>query len=161
MRTRPAARMLIINPEDRLLLFRTESSPMDPARPISAYWYVPGGGVEDGEGFEEAAHRELWEEVGIQDAELGPCVWVREQVLHFPGSGVALAHERFFPVRVEHSELSFENMIDYEATVLERHHWWSAGELRATTDVVFPEDLPTLMPAILAGDYPDEPLRIR
>ncbi len=31
-------------------------------------WYLPGGGVEKGESFERAAHRELHEEVGIAGA---------------------------------------------------------------------------------------------
>lgn len=31
-------------------------------------WYMPGGGVDKGESFERAAHRELHEEVGIAGA---------------------------------------------------------------------------------------------
>ena len=29
------------------------------------YWIVPGGGVEDGEMFDDAAHREVYEEAGV------------------------------------------------------------------------------------------------
>ncbi|CAN5803882.1 NUDIX hydrolase [soil metagenome] len=161
MQTRHSARILIINPDNRILLFRTETAPMDPMQAIPGYWYVPGGGVEADESFEEAARRELWEECGIQNVTIGPCVWIREQVLHFQGMGEALAHERFFPVNARDIEPNFENMIDFEATVLAGHRWWSYDELRSTPDVIFPEALADLLPPLLAGDYPQEPLRIR
>lgn len=161
MKTRPAARMLIIDPEDRILLFKAGDFPLDPESRVATYWYVPGGAVEPGESFEEAARRELWEETSITDVEIGPCVWMREQVLDFPGTGRALAQEHFFPVRVENNALSFENMIDIEATVMTAHRWWPLDELRATTDVVFPEDLANHLHPILSGDFPSKPLQIR
>jgi 8-oxo-dGTP diphosphatase len=45
---------------DRLLLCRHE-------KPGQEYWLLPGGGVETGESLIEALHRELREEVGIDD----------------------------------------------------------------------------------------------
>jgi ADP-ribose pyrophosphatase YjhB (NUDIX family) len=45
---------------DRLLLCRHE-------KPGKQYWLLPGGGVEAGESLVEALHRELREELGIED----------------------------------------------------------------------------------------------
>lgn len=151
MKVRRAARLIVIGPEDRVLFFRAGEAPLDPTRHIPNYWYLPGGAVEPGENFEDAARRELWEETGIRGPEIGPCVWLREQVLRFPVMGEAIAHERFFPVRVTSTEVNFSNMIDHEATVLEEHRWWSLDELRATSEVMFPEGVARHIEPILAG----------
>jgi 8-oxo-dGTP diphosphatase len=46
--------------EDRILLCRHE-------KPGKEYWLLPGGGVNAGESLVEALHRELFEEVGIDE----------------------------------------------------------------------------------------------
>jgi 8-oxo-dGTP diphosphatase len=51
----------ILRWEDRLLLCRHEK----PA--LGEYWLLPGGGVNHGESLVDALHRELEEEVGIED----------------------------------------------------------------------------------------------
>ena len=161
MNTRPAARLIIIDPADRILLFKADDFPLDPRQEVTSYWYVPGGEVERGESFEETARRELWEETGIRDVEIGPCVWMREEVLHFPRIGEALAQESFFPVWVENNDLNFDNMVDIEATVMSAHRWWTVIDLRNTADTVFPGGLASLLPPILAGSLPPQPLKIR
>jgi 8-oxo-dGTP diphosphatase len=46
--------------EDRILLCRHE-------KPGKEYWLLPGGGVNGGESLADALHRELLEEVGIDE----------------------------------------------------------------------------------------------
>ena len=59
---RPIASVVIISSDKKILMGRK-----DPFRggvfPNS--WHIPGGGIEDGETFEDAARRESLEEVGI------------------------------------------------------------------------------------------------
>ena len=50
----------ILRWSDRLLLCRHEKGGRD-------YWLLPGGGVNSGESLVDALHRELGEEVGIDD----------------------------------------------------------------------------------------------
>jgi 8-oxo-dGTP diphosphatase len=50
----------ILRWEGRLLLCRHE-------KPKKEYWLLPGGGVNSGESLVDALHRELAEEVGIDD----------------------------------------------------------------------------------------------
>lgn len=85
MRTRPASRLLIMSPDHRLLLFRFTHR--DDALAGRSYWATPGGGVEDGESFSEAALRELREETGIVRASPGPEVAQRTFTMQLPNGG--------------------------------------------------------------------------
>ena len=59
-------------PADRVLLLEAG----DPGRPAKGpWWELPGGGMEGDEPTAGAAARELYEETGIVDVDMGPCVW--------------------------------------------------------------------------------------
>ena len=79
---RRAARVVVLDPADRILLINAR----DPfGRDRRDWWEIPGGGIDRGEHTHDAVRRELWEEAGIRDAEIGPCVWTQTVRFTFAG----------------------------------------------------------------------------
>ena len=151
LRRRPSSRLLVLNRARSLLLFRFvhESG----ALKGEDYWATPGGGLEPGETFADAAVRELKEETGIFVADVGAPICQREFILRLPDGEEVLADERFFVVTVEdHQAVLRDHWTAQEVEVIQDHRWWNALELKSTSDIVWPDDLPEML--ISAGWWP-------
>ena len=72
LRERHAARVLLFDQNDRVLLIRGR----EPGNPAT-FWFTPGGGLDPGEDDLDGARRELREETGLTEVDFGPLVWVR------------------------------------------------------------------------------------
>jgi 8-oxo-dGTP pyrophosphatase MutT (NUDIX family) len=157
---RISSRVLVLDESDRLLLFRSDGVfSSDASNGATSLWFTPGGGREGDETSEETARRELWEETGLRDVELSPCVWLRNIV--FTWSGVYIdSRESFYICRVPHFELDAMNWTDQERVELAEHRWWSVEEIEASEELIVPSRLPELLRPILRGELPDAPLEI-
>ncbi|MND03063.1 hypothetical protein D3C83_227000 [compost metagenome] len=63
-------------------------------------------------------------------------------------------------VRVDSAQIAPGRPTTWELEVLTAHRWWSLDELRRTTEVVAPRCLPDVLPPVIVGPHPAEPLAI-
>jgi 8-oxo-dGTP diphosphatase len=143
MRQRPSARLLVLDEQNRVLLFRFVFK--DGALAGQDFWATPGGAVDPGETFEEAAKRELFEETGIEIDSIDKHIAEQEFVLPLPNGEHVLAHEKFFVVRTKNPALTNDHQTDEERQVMADHKWWHIADLRATSETFFPEDLADIL----------------
>jgi 8-oxo-dGTP diphosphatase len=128
---REGVRALVLDHDDRVLLVR-----MVEPKTGEEWWVTPGGGIDPDEQPARALRRELQEETGLAEFELGPVVWTRREV--FPWAGKTLDQsEQIFLVRVPGFEprplLSTAQLADEGVHEL---RWWTVEEL-ATSDANF------------------------
>ena len=123
------------------------------------FWATVRGGVESDESYEEAARREVREETGITDVELGPVVWTREKTVAFQHGTVHFV-EQYFLGRTDADVISTKGQDEYEKQFMRDHRWWSLDDLRQADEVIFPEGIAELIAPILAGALPAAPVRL-
>ncbi len=157
MRERLTARVLLFDHQDRLLLMKGRL-PGAPDAPGD--WFTVGGGAEPGETEFQAAEREILEETGFTDVELGPVVWRREGPLALAGGEMVLFKERYIVARCAGGEPSREGWDEQERALIDDIRWWTLEELKATEEVAHPVGLADLLGDILAGRLPEDPLDI-
>ncbi len=154
MRIRRAARAVVLDPADRILLVRFEF-------PTRAVWATPGGGLDDEETHEQAIVRELAEEVGLDDVVLGPWIWTREHVFPFESGEWDGQAERYVLVRTREFEPAPRFTTEQlAAEFVTGMRWWTLGELEASGELFAPRRLPDLVAALLRDGPPGEPFDV-
>ncbi len=138
-RIRRAARILLIDEHERLLLIRFAP----PTR--RAFWCGVGGECDPHEDFHEAAVRELFEETGLSVENCGPEVAQRtDDFITLEGEPVT-SDERFFRVRTRHSIPDPAGHTELERALIQEFRWFTAAELAHWHEPVFPENILDLL----------------
>jgi 8-oxo-dGTP diphosphatase len=148
---RNAVRALLVDEHDRLLLVRFDF-------PTATVWALPGGGLDEGEADDVGLRRELREELGLVDVEIGPHVWNREHVIPMR-TGHDGQRDRIHLVRVPHFEPSPE--IGWEALrdeLVQEMRWWTLDEVAASDALFAPRRLAELARAVLTSGPPPSPI---
>ena len=152
---RKVARVVLLDPRDRILLLHGH----EPEDTSDDWWFTPGGGVEGDETREEAALRELAEETGITEVELGPVLWRR--TCSFPFAGRRWDQDEWYYLArtADTREVVPEAM---GLTELERRsvagaRWWTCQELNQAHETVYPTRLAELLRRLLDEGPPVRP----
>lgn len=149
MRVRSAARVIVVDPDGCFLLFRFAIATGPHAGVV--YWSLPGGAVEEGESYAEAARRELFEETGIRVDHVGKPIAEPRYALPLACGETVDADERLFLVKLaERPELSRAGLTATETVTLSESRWWSREALRECRETVYPPGLA----GILNGLHP-------
>ena len=154
---------MVLDERDRVLLIRARD-PFSPAK--GEWWELPGGGMERGEASASAAAREIHEETGLRDVEVGPCVWQHDARFTFAGLHFdQLEHIHVARWRGSGDEHEFRppGLEMLEAMAFSGFGWWSAPELLELRDSgarIIPPWLPDQLGWFLAEGPPDEPIHL-
>ena len=145
---RRAARVLLVDDARRVLLLHG-GDPTAPER--GTWWFTPGGGIERSESPAQAAARELAEETGLRvvAGALGAPVHERTTQFRFAAREYRQS-EHYFLLRVPAHEVDTDGAGAVVDPGVIGHRWWSPGELRATEERVFPEELAEVLDRVLA-----------
>jgi 8-oxo-dGTP pyrophosphatase MutT (NUDIX family) len=149
-RDRLTARVLLLDPDDRILLMKGRL-PSDPDAPGA--WFTVGGGVEAGETVMQAAAREIVEETGFANFVLGEVVWRAEQILRDRKQRPVRFLEHFILARCGGGEPSRASWQALEREFVDDIRWWALADLAACRDPIFPRDLVARLTAILADPH--------
>ena len=144
--TRTAGRVLVVDPQRRVLLLHTRQSPGS----TRTNWVAPGGGVEAEETVLDAAARELFEETGIEASfAADTAVVARERAVFRVGAWHLDQTDNYVVLRVAaQPDVDRSRWTQIERDTVLGWRWWTAPELRASAELYWPVDLPDVLDRI-------------
>jgi TDG/mug DNA glycosylase family protein len=140
---RPSARALIVDDAKRVLLVQFQN-----AVTKATWWATPGGGIEEGESHEVALRRELAEEIGLHEFEVGPLLWEHRHTIPWAKRLVDIDNAIYLVRVAAHEAVP---TIDVEAEGVAGFRWWTLEQLERTDERLAPPDLVERVRTILGA----------
>jgi 8-oxo-dGTP pyrophosphatase MutT (NUDIX family) len=162
MKIRETARLVLIDPQNRLLLMKVNDPAtfsLNQSSVKSPLWVTLSGEIQSGEDVIATAKRELFEETGITDAEIGPAIWYGEQDLIWKGELTRLK-ETFVVVKTSDSQIVDIYRTPEEQLAMLEVKWWHIDELEKTSETILPPNLAKFIYPILTQNYPTQLINI-
>lgn len=157
---RDAVRLVVQDSEGLVLLFRAREITLPE---LGEWWELPGGGIDEGENYADAAVRELKEETSLHvDAEhVGPPLWRRSCSYRFRGTR-RLQHEVVVAVHIaaEAPPIDVSGQLVHETEDYLSWQWAPVKAIVTSCERFYPGRLPLLLTAFLAGDAISEPFEL-
>jgi 8-oxo-dGTP diphosphatase len=143
---RRASRLILLDRNGRVLLLRHTR------KNGSTFWAPPGGGVERGETFEQAALREAEEELGLKGFPI-KFLWERRTEFIYVETPVH-QHECYFLLQAEVQSLQAETRKTHLREGITEMRWWAISAIRSGTETIFPEEIASEIEKILDDPMP-------
>lgn len=157
MKLRKSSRAILLNQENKIFLFKFEFAMLSEHKTL---WVTPGGGTENGENFEQALSREMREELGLKIKGGFKWIYYRNKPFKTKSGEEFVSEERYYLVKIEHSNVNFENMTHIEQKLTKEWKWWSIEDIMNSSDTFFTDNLAEKLSKIIAGCIPDKPIEI-
>lgn len=138
---RPAARILLVDANGRILLFRFNTGDERPP-----FWCTPGGALDPGESYSAAARRELLEETGIH-ADPGPEVAQHTVEFLTIERTEVIADERWFRIDIGASDIDPSRHTALERRVMTEWRWFTREEIAGWPETIYPADVVAMLEA--------------
>jgi ADP-ribose pyrophosphatase YjhB (NUDIX family) len=153
---RRSARVLVTDPDGRLLMLRLLLDPADLTRGF--LWITPGARLRAGESPAAAAARGLREDVAL---DVGPAA-LTGPVARTAGFGPLgpAVHEDFFWYAVSRREVDACGLAPAPPGVVAGHRWWDAEDLATAAANVVPWGVAPLVSRLTAGEVPATPVAL-
>ncbi len=154
---RQAARAVVLSPDDHVLLLQARD-PADPQK--GTWWEIPGGGIDHDESSHDAARREIHEETGLRNVEVGPAVATQQATFTFSG----IHFDQFEHIHVawaadRHTVTTAGGLEALEALAFSGHVWWHLDDVLSDLSVkLLPHRLRELLVHLRGGATPSTPL---
>ena len=151
MKIRKSSRAIVLNKDNQIFLFQYHFDYLAESKSI---WITPGGSLEEGESFEDALKRELFEELGVLWNKDCVEIYYRNPLYTLNTGEVVQSIEKFFLVRVEEEQFSYANWTESEKQRMLCGRWWSIEEIQQSEDEFFTGDIIRILTELSDGNSP-------